>query len=32
MMIAELDQYELLPIAFTIEATHEGPKPSLLPA
>jgi len=32
MKIAVFAQYELLPIAFTIEATHEGPVPSVLPA
>ena len=29
MMIAVLDQYELLPIALTMDATHDGPEPSL---
>ncbi len=29
MKIAVLDQKELFPIAFTMEATHDGPVPSV---
>jgi hypothetical protein len=32
MMMAVFAQYGLLPIALTIEATHEGPLPLLLAA
>src|SRR5271156_1711641 len=32
MMMAVFAQYWLLPIALTMEATHEGPVPSLLSA
>jgi hypothetical protein len=30
-MMAVFDQYWLLPIAFTTDATHDGPEPSLIP-
>jgi hypothetical protein len=31
MMMAVFDQYWLLPTAFTTDATHDGPEPSLIP-
>ena len=30
-MMAVLFQYELLPIALTMDATHDGPVPSFVP-
>jgi len=30
-MMAVFDQYWRLPIAFTTDATHDGPEPSLIP-